>query len=169
MAIIKDGNVLGQNSATVAAGKGLSSIYAAYPNKYYYGGTTLTVLGKMDAAELTALKAIFTADTAVLDALYLTSQNYIRQFNSIQLQSGVAVNHILTDVTLASASNNDLATALAIKTYVANNAGTVMFRENAQVVTTNYTVVSTLNASTVGPISIASGVTVTVSGTWVIL
>lgn len=162
MAIIKDGNVLGKNTATVASGKSLTGIYAAYPNKYYYGGTSLTVYGKMDSAELTDLKTIFTTDTAALDALYLASQNSIRQFNSIQLLSGVSVNNIVTDLS-QTVDDTDLATALAVKN--------CMFRENAQTIDSDYTVLGTVNASTVGPITIASGVTITIEtgGVWTII
>ena len=46
-----------------------------------------------------------------------------------------------------------------------------MFRENAQTISSNYTVVGTVNASTVGPVAIASGVTITIEtgGTWTII
>ena len=46
-----------------------------------------------------------------------------------------------------------------------------MFLENSQVITTNYTITESKNALTVGPVTINSGVTITVpsSSRWVIL
>ena len=49
--------------------------------------------------------------------------------------------------------------------------GDQVFVENSQVVTVNYTIPATKNASSVGPITINSGATVTISSgsRWVVL
>ena len=78
----------------------------------------------------------------------------VRQFMSIQLLSGTAVSHIVTDLS-QTVTDDDLPTALAVKN--------CMFRENDQTISSNYTVLATKNASTVGPITITSGTTITMS------
>ena len=81
-------------------------------------------------------------------------------------------------VTSAATVDGDSSTTLATKGYVdAKPAGATgggsdqIFYQNEQTVTTNYTVPATTNAMSAGPITIDTGITVTITSgsTWTIV
>ena len=117
---------------------------------YYPGGT---------------LNGIF---TTVAGDIYLFGEN--TNVFKLEVVTKPTINIFSTDGTFYRNSDVIIPTEKAIKTYI-DTVTSQMFRENAQIIDSDYTVAGTVNASTVGPITIASGVTVTVEtgGNWVIL
>ncbi len=77
----------------------------------------------------------------------------------------ITINHQTNDLSIAGGGAPTLGGAAA------GGAADGIFYENEQNVTSNYTIVATKNAMTAGPITIASGVSVTIEtgGRWVVL
>ena len=96
-----------------------------------------------------------------------------RSFREIELTSGTSINEISIDGTLAGDSDDAIPTEKAVKTYVDTQHGAEddIFYETGQTVSTDYTVAATRNAMSAGPITIDTGVTVTIAtgGTWTIV
>ena len=99
------------------------------------------------------------------------------EFNSLSGTGSVTITDILDQDDMSTNSATMLATQQSIKAYVDANAGgpslgaDSVIRTNAKVVAANITFAGDENGSSVGPLTINSGVTVTVTSgsTWVII
>lgn len=67
--------------------------------------------------------------------------------------------------------NRDIASSLGAMPADATNLGTEanVFRINSQTVTSNHTIDSADNAVSAGPITVDSGVTITINGNWTVV
>lgn len=142
------------------------------PNPYDSSQPTEDRFVVTAAAEFRAMKDALTS--------ILVGVNYIGEWSDIAVGSsataGSFVSHAdnlwmlrvpLTDV--RSVEPTDASAATWFRVAASGSEG--MYKQNNQLITTNYTVPTGKNASTVGPVTIADGVTVTVAdgARWVIL
>jgi hypothetical protein len=133
-------------TGTITLGSAVSS-YLSFASSGVQNGDTVTY-AIVDGSNREIGRGVYTSSGTTLTRTVLTSTN---SNNAISLSGSAEV--FITAAAQDFDAINDI------------------FWENGQTVTTNYTVTSTKNAGTFGPVTINSGVTVTVpsGSTWTIV
>lgn len=136
-----------------------NGVWQGAPVAYNYGGTGLNSFVAADNALYSTSATTLTAGTLPIAAGGTGQTTANSAFNALApSQTGNTGKFLSTDGTDTS-------------WVPAPGAVDNIFYENGQIVTSNYTLVSTKNAMTAGPVTIASGVTVTIEpgARWVVV
>jgi len=124
-------------------------------------GTLPVANGGTGATSLTANGALIGNGTGAVTAVDMSTKGNILAGDGSGNPSALAVG--TNDYVLTAASGETTGLKWALAAAGATGGGTdQVFYENARVMTTNYTITSSKSASTVGPLTINSGVTLTI-------
>ena len=124
-------------------------------------GTLPVANGGTGATSLTANGVLIGNGTGAVTAVDLSTKGKILAGDGSGNPSALAVG--TNDYVLTAASGETTGLKWALAAAGATGGGTdQVFYENARVMTTNYTITSSKSASTVGPLTINSGVTLTI-------
>ena len=124
-------------------------------------GTLPVANGGTGATSLTANGALIGNGTGAVTAVDMSTKGHLLAGDGSGNPSALAVGS--NDYVLTADSSTTTGLKWAIAAAGATGGGTdQVFYENARVMTTNYTITSSKSASTVGPLTINSGVTLTI-------
>ena len=142
----------------------------------YTGGTGINITGSVISTDATlaeiTVNGATTADAVTVGGLHVNSTDAVEMPTGTEAQRPTAVTGMFRFNTDSGSFEGYNGTAWgAVGGGASGGGGDAVFYENDQTVTTSYTIASDKNAMSTGPLSINSGVTVTVEtgARWVII